>query len=105
MSTQFEYEMKDGNRITALGLGTWTLRGERCIRVVGSMPCLAQTSSNLISSPGTSSETSSAKKPYENGESPEKKQDYVIYPYRFPSGDRIYFPTRPQDIDEYDRES
>jgi len=35
MSTQIEYEMKDGNRIPALGLGTWTLRGEKCIQVVG----------------------------------------------------------------------
>jgi diketogulonate reductase-like aldo/keto reductase len=34
MTKQFDYEMRDGNRIPAIGLGTWALRGERCRFIV-----------------------------------------------------------------------
>lgn len=34
MTDQPQYEMLDGNRIPALGLGTWALRGTRCTTVV-----------------------------------------------------------------------
>jgi diketogulonate reductase-like aldo/keto reductase len=34
MPSQMEYEMKDGNRIPAIGLGTWALRGKQCTNVV-----------------------------------------------------------------------
>jgi len=34
MPSQLEYEMKDSNRIPAIGLGTWALRGVQCTNVV-----------------------------------------------------------------------
>jgi len=34
MRVQTEYRVKDGNRIPAVGLGTWSLRDAECGRVV-----------------------------------------------------------------------
>jgi len=34
MRVQTEYRMKDGNRIPSVGLGTWSLKGAECRRVV-----------------------------------------------------------------------
>jgi 2,5-diketo-D-gluconate reductase B len=34
MVQQFEYELRDGYRIPALGLGTWALRGDQCRFIV-----------------------------------------------------------------------
>ena len=31
---KLEYELRDGNHIPALGLGTWALRGSRCTYIV-----------------------------------------------------------------------
>ncbi len=34
MPYQREYEMNDGNRIPAIGLGTWALRGTQCMTII-----------------------------------------------------------------------
>jgi len=48
-------------------------------------------------------EDSSGKKSHAgNGDSSVNKPDYVMYPYRLPNGTKMYLPTRPQDINEYE---